>query len=1142
MTTRASFTAESFAKHAYGIFVGISIFQDPDYAKRPIPNAIADAEDVAAALIENWGWLPENIISINGRVMLEEVAGGFRQLLRLLERDDEPTACLIYFSTHGHILETHNSSLILLATDSRVANTDPITALNGLTRSKFESYINVLPGTRKVIILDACYSGSVSAAAITTNDIYQPSDAVVLASARLRSRFDPKARNSEFTEALLRCLRRRGPELSAAALFEGVASDLRKVEGAPKPILRAEGASILLGISESISAPRLRPEEIVQYFGATTRTVLSRVASIALEKYIPRPQLERSFSDFLGQTQRSAFTLVAAAGNGKSTSMRELALRCVAEDYPVLWFPEPRSERELDFTRFLVASLPPGTEADLRVIPSPGKPLIIFFDGINEWHHSEKVSAFFSASLKLAAEHGWRIVVSCRELAWRDFGEPFTSQNTFARVEEDAESKPGKISAYLSVFDEQELTTALQAYPGMQAFATGQLAHHPLFFAVLVRTIDSLESMSEGTTLSIILREYIKTKSERIANRLNLKLRQVLDAIALLSDRMLHKRVESVPADEYFQLTGNAIGTALLDEGLFTFSAFGITTEAQLILEYLLSRRLPQDPLANFEDFEHQAKAFRRIEGAALFRLCEISDELRVADHLRALQKAGYREMLLEAMLRLPSLVPYEAVFLNALARDAPFAMIAPDALRPLIKREFSFCMKAARHMFLHAHYYEWELKRWESTTYESLRLRLDEHLISEGQFLFECIESEAEQALDTLLSDWLVDTRSLEGGRQAATIAGVASVFIRGFISKHGDKILTFLDQHLDSSQWDPNPYLLSVIIDSLATSNPTETTKHALCWLSTEKSMRAALNVMNSLPKSSSDLAEQLGKLLVKQQQNESIANEALSSFGRHATHSVLQFIEMCSKVPNLRIGVLAALGDVYALFPNEALRIATNIAWDPSLPRLAAEVALRFYAIVGKANFLVFKRYAEHALSRFPDEDFQHTVFSTLAKTFSATDSAVHDFAESWLRAARGGFAIEYLAMMVRGARRLNEADISWLERWIEYPNASYYPDLLRDSDISPETSAALLVSIQIKRDLAISNIGTEGDRLHAVARKIATHPTFEKFPKPVQQWWRDIANGDSIRNAFAHREEVVNDLLAQRGQRKRRNVGL
>src|SRR5262249_35379363 len=151
----------------------------------------------------------DNIVLLKGRVTLRQIRDAFRELANILQRDQHPPAiCLIYVSTHGHILETQTPGqvprrdLILLASDSRVTETDAFTALDGLTRSKFESYISVLPVTKKVIILDACYSGAVSLGSISSSDIYQPTDAAVLASSRLSSRFNPKNRNSEFTRAV----------------------------------------------------------------------------------------------------------------------------------------------------------------------------------------------------------------------------------------------------------------------------------------------------------------------------------------------------------------------------------------------------------------------------------------------------------------------------------------------------------------------------------------------------------------------------------------------------------------------------------------------------------------------------------------------------------------------------------------------------------------------------------------------------------------------------------------------------------------------------------------------------------------------------------------------------------------------------
>ena len=1258
------------SEHCFGIFVGVSLFDDPAYSKRPIPNAVADAMDVQEALIQQWGWLKANLLAIHGRVTLTDVSTGFKELFGRIERSREPATCLIFFSTHGHMYKTQAPGyaplrdLVLLTSDSRVTDTDPITALDGLSHSRFQSYIKALPANRKVIILDACYSAVMPVAQLTVDDVYDQRDAVVLASSRLESRFDKKARNSEFTQALITELQQPKQELSVISLFGDVCRRLRQVPAAPAPILRADSADFVLGISQRHVERVATIAEIIRSFNADTSGTLRGKTSLALDTYIPRPEVERAFAEFLKHGDRPAFTLVAAAGNGKSTSMRELALACIEEGRAVLWFPEPRSEKDLDFERFVMSALPASTERNLLCLTTLEKPLTVFFDGINEWRYQAELPGFFNRVLAIAREHGFRIVIACRELAWSVLGVPFTSGNTFTQaslfkasvllrafdsedlakaqeafskfllqtercaftlvlagengksaqmqtlaarcLEEDhavlwfpaprskeeldfehfatsafpalAQQDPevptnldkppivffegidewlypdiladfftralalagehgfrlviscrdsawselgapfttrntfgakkegiAEISLSLKVFDDEELDTVLSRYPQVQGFVAEDLVRHPIFVAILLHTVN-LRDFSEDITLPAILGAYVRTKTERAANRLALDSALLADRVLAISAKMLQVGRDALGADEYFEIAGSAIGTALLDEALFVSGASGITTEVELLLDYLLSRHFARDPLADFESFERSVKAFPRIEGAVLLRLCEMRDEAAVNRHLVKLDQYGYMSMLAAAIRLLPSITPHESVFLRVL-QELPFNR-ATDALRPVIKRDFAFCMTAAKQFFGEVHYYDWELKRWRDVRYQDLRARLDDlEAHDEAKFLFDCLTTVPQEGLRTLLQEWLPDNSPLRDGPQA-TIAGVASVYIRAFGEIHPEHVLALLDQAFDSPNWRPKPDLVLSIVRSLGCSSPQQAVLHAIRWAEQARYLPAALAVLLALPLSQSSQIDRLGRCLVDQRLDQRTANEALGAMAKIHTRVTLGFVESCADDSDLWAGTLAALSELQTTFPDDTLRMADKIARQPALPASAVSIAIHFFTLAGKNNFALFEDYAEYVLSsRFGDKNLVWSVFSEATTTYSLSDPAVRQWSERWLRLAPGGWAIESLARVIRRERRLTEDDLVWLKEWVKYPNAGYYPDWIIDTDISIEKAADLLIAIDV---ISIKKIRVVDDRLRGIAGLLLANSRFSNLPRPDRQFWETVAS--------------------------------
>jgi hypothetical protein len=59
--TKASY----FGDKAFGLILGVSVFNDSAYSKSPLPQAINDAEDLALRLQESLGWKTDHWFCCN---------------------------------------------------------------------------------------------------------------------------------------------------------------------------------------------------------------------------------------------------------------------------------------------------------------------------------------------------------------------------------------------------------------------------------------------------------------------------------------------------------------------------------------------------------------------------------------------------------------------------------------------------------------------------------------------------------------------------------------------------------------------------------------------------------------------------------------------------------------------------------------------------------------------------------------------------------------------------------------------------------------------------------------------------------------------------------------------------------------------
>lgn len=135
------------------ILVGIDEYADPAFAT--LRFAARDARDLADVLLDpSYGGFESVEILPSSGLDSETLFLRLRQWALTLAPDD---LGLIYFSGHGtrHVDERGRSHVFVAATDTR--RSDPIRT--GIPLAALEEVLATLPASRRVLILDACFTG-----------------------------------------------------------------------------------------------------------------------------------------------------------------------------------------------------------------------------------------------------------------------------------------------------------------------------------------------------------------------------------------------------------------------------------------------------------------------------------------------------------------------------------------------------------------------------------------------------------------------------------------------------------------------------------------------------------------------------------------------------------------------------------------------------------------------------------------------------------------------------------------------------------------------------------------------------------------------------------------------------------------------
>lgn len=151
----------------------VSVDQNDDPSLQSLGDAVRrDADAVAAVLTDRdaCGFMPDRMGRLGGA---DATAKAIEQEILSMGRDlSEDAPFLFYYSGHGGVI---SGEVCLEARDANI-----VTNENRITMSRLASALNNIPSKRKLLIIDACYSGGLSDVASTWKSARTPYNPLVL--------------------------------------------------------------------------------------------------------------------------------------------------------------------------------------------------------------------------------------------------------------------------------------------------------------------------------------------------------------------------------------------------------------------------------------------------------------------------------------------------------------------------------------------------------------------------------------------------------------------------------------------------------------------------------------------------------------------------------------------------------------------------------------------------------------------------------------------------------------------------------------------------------------------------------------------------------------------------------------------------
>ena len=1125
---RSNGEASHFSEGAFALVVGITEFKAEEYSEHPLPQAENDALDLAARLHQRLGWKQDHVRLLKGPVSKAEILGELKYLEAAILRAPDPTLFLMFLSTHGHMYKDplNGFRTVLLAHDTRLSS-----GLNlnetGMTGQWLGTMIAVLRAKQCVFIADACFSGAaVRATDVSPRDIYKGIEAAVISSSVLKSYAPPERRNSIFTEVLLEILDQAKGEITIldicgrlSSLVPERSQDL--VKELQQSFFSLQGGNIVLGMAGAAPPRRITTAELR---GFCTRqlewTIGVQTGPFDPGRYVERRAPEDLYRRFLEHDRARIFTVIGAAGQGKSTLLSYLALQTSRGDYPVLWIAPALVHLQRDAEDILLAAFDgSGWQLSLdelqRLIPE-NRSLVVYLDAINEWNISEqRTTAICAELLDLTSRLNMRLVVSCRELSWSELGRPFAnSQLVFGARESGATAvDTGVVSAALAGFEDAELMVATAFYTGARSEEFGDLIRHPLFLRLLSDVLAQREA-ARPTRFTEILALYIEAKIEHIARRVGKPPFAIERGLLDIIQAMFDQRSESLPVEDCFRVAGEAPVISMLSEGILIRTGPEVAVEAELIHEYLLSRLLPADPFTDLQKLRSDARECRLLVGAAIMRMVQMANASRVLEILQQLQSES--EWLLMALARMSGIAPFRDFYLTWFReRAGGLYRYGPDVFAAVslwLNRDYAFCLEVARIFFRLENYYPWETKRWRNKGYAELERHVAYPYEYTPRFLWNCLERSPAAGARLLISEWLGDSSGLSSG--FTRISDVAETYLTMCGLKHPGLVCREIDAAVQSKVRLPEQ--LGIIMRRLVRASPDVAIRYIDNWFVEPRLVKLAISSITGLEGAQWAVVLPIVKKWVSRWGTQPRSSgELLSVLGHYPSEAVMQYVETISKERPLRVGVLYALCGLQPGFTARVVEVARHIAWDGDLTEEEGREALHFYLGLAQARPETAASFIHHWLTTYPGLLNRELSWWMLVSLVPQSQAALLAVVEMWLASERDKGVVERLLEFIADTRPLQTSDLPAIKLCLDSPeNPRILLDSVFQSDLPETTKIDLLFSIFPQCELFNLNF----DHTYSgLIQRIINDPRFGKLPRSHQEFlvrWTPGEDPDSV----------------------------
>jgi hypothetical protein len=1139
----------AFGNKAFGLIVGISSFQDRAYYQNPLPQAVFDAEDFALILQENLGWHQDNIKVLTEEVTKEQIRNTFKTLRTQIEGVGGADLFLFYISTHGHPYKriSEGDETVFLATNTCLS--DPLQiADTGLTRHILGAYIDSIQARQKVIISDACFAAS----GVQVNQIAPPQpyvgiDAAVL-SASVGKAYAVQERNSVFTSALLKSLRKWNGEIGIGGLADTISQTIPS--GWPQPFLDTRGRSIVIGVTgkTALSKQHLTFDKLLHFSQSRLKLVSTRQGNFIPNDtgYVPRKTVESQFGNFLKSRSVREFSVVGPAGMGKSTVLLHLAEEAVNDKFPVLWFSGAYLSKDATLESLIYTAVNNiGEDTDLEqlnAILKKHSPLLVFVDAINEWNvDSEAIENLLSHAAEISRIYDFRIIYSCREEFWHQLNEK-RDRNKEPKLE---------ASVSLGCFDDDEFAVASKIYKVPQA-SDNTLFRHPLFMKMASAV--STESATGQISYPALCSKYLNLKTQRVEARLGLPDDKALIIVEKVVSAMSHNNSESIEVNEFFSMASEPIAVALLEEGLFQRASTSISVESELLFEYVISRTLPANPFETVElptSDQNYTKPWWR---AAAFKLWEIDDQNQIEETLDRLLRAeeGWLTLYVLDVFRIgfdlqKDITPFKKQFCK-ICEQFYFPNDGFMLLYRISKinsyESVDFVLDATRVLLCHVPNWEdWRSKKWDKLGEFDLRapfVRPIEDVRNptreqSAYLLHDCLKTQPYATIYLLISKWLDDSTKLQD--EEAEITDVATRFLKGFASDYPREFQKALTKVLDQQIFSyTGESAICRILRWTTYCDPAAYGEAAYQWaLRPEKQFQGyVFEIIGALPETAVGHAIQIVSLYLERETLPlGEANQAIATLGNVHSRKVLEFLTRYNKFSEYQSGVVKACNYLFAAFPNEVVQIVNEMAQGKlTLLRQDSKLAiLEFYRYhlpdIPEDAVTFFEKLIEDQ-PNLHNRDIAYSIHA-LRRNYPV----ISDFVEEQIYREADGGVLELYTYYLKKVRLLSTRDVEWIIRWIESGADPY--GLLGYVVLSPlpfEIKQKIVWSLDQRstdyiRCSVNSMSSSEANALSAFAQEIHQSALYEKLSPDSQSWFTLIQQGKSPGDA-------QNIMLQQRWQ--------